>query len=70
LKIINEWHIATATNGNEINVQIIPLKRQQSTLNGFKWVEVGKKSFYNLVKKLNLILMVEVFIHHQTSCID
>jgi len=43
LKIINEWHIATATNGNEINVQIIPLKRQQSTLNGFKWVEVGKK---------------------------
>ncbi|AWA48134.1 MULTISPECIES: transposase [Acinetobacter] len=43
MKIINEWHIATATNGNEINVQIIPLKRQQSTLNGFKWVEVGKK---------------------------
>lgn len=43
LKIINEWHVAKASNGNEICVQIIPLKRQQNTLNGFKWVEVGKK---------------------------
>ncbi len=43
LKIINEWHIAKASNGNEICVQIIPLKRQQNTLDGFKWVEVGKK---------------------------
>ncbi len=43
LKIINEWHVAKASNGNEICVQIIPLKRQQNTLDGFKWVEVGKK---------------------------
>ena len=43
LNIINEWHLAKACNGNEISVKIIPVKRQQSTLNGFKWVEVGKK---------------------------
>ncbi|MCU4581152.1 transposase [Acinetobacter gyllenbergii] len=43
LKIINEWRVAKACNGNEICVQIIPLKRQQNTLEGFKWVEVGKK---------------------------
>ena len=43
LKIINEWHVAKASNGNEICVQIIPLKRQQNTLDGFKLVEVGKK---------------------------
>ncbi|ESK53992.1 hypothetical protein [Acinetobacter tjernbergiae] len=43
LKIINEWHIAKASNGNEISVQIIPIKRQQNTMTGFKWVEVGKK---------------------------
>ncbi|ENW96212.1 transposase [Acinetobacter sp. 2JN-4] len=43
MNIISEWHVATAINGNEISVQIIPLKRQQSTMDGFKWVEVGKK---------------------------
>ena len=43
LKIINEWHIVKASNGKEICVQIIPLKRQKNTLKGFKWVEVGKK---------------------------
>ncbi|WP_436897656.1 transposase [Acinetobacter gyllenbergii] len=43
VKIINEWRVAKASNGNEICVQIIPIKRQQSTLEGFKWVEVGKK---------------------------
>ncbi|WP_087545208.1 transposase [Acinetobacter sp. WCHA29] len=43
LKIINEWRVAKASNGNEICVQIIPMKRQQNTLDGFKWVEVGKK---------------------------
>jgi hypothetical protein len=42
LKIINEWRVAKASNGNEICVQII-MKRQQNTLDGFKWVEVGKK---------------------------
>ncbi|ENW80972.1 hypothetical protein F909_02263 [Acinetobacter sp. ANC 3929] len=43
LKIISEWRVAKASNGNEICVKIIPLKRQQNTLKGFKWVEVGKK---------------------------
>lgn len=43
MNIISKWHIATATDGNEISVQIIPLKRRQSTMDGFKWVEVGKK---------------------------
>ena len=43
LKIINDWRVAKASNGNEICVKIIPLKRQQNTLNGSKWVEVGKK---------------------------
>ncbi|MBJ8482645.1 transposase [Acinetobacter vivianii] len=47
LKTINEWHVAKASNGNEICVQIIPLKRQQNTLEGFKWVEVGKKILLN-----------------------
>ncbi|MGL5404334.1 MAG: transposase, partial [Acinetobacter sp.] len=36
LKIINEWRVAKTSNGNEICVQIIPLKRQQNTLDGFK----------------------------------
>ncbi|MCO8095314.1 transposase [Acinetobacter lwoffii] len=39
---INEWHIATATDGNEINVKLVPLKRKQNTMDGFIWVEVGK----------------------------
>lgn len=43
LKVISEWHVAKARNGNEICVRIIPVKRQQSTMAGFKWVEVGKK---------------------------
>lgn len=42
LKKINEWHIATAADGNEINVKLIPLKRKQNTMEGFIWVEVGQ----------------------------
>jgi len=42
LKILNEWHLATARNGNQINVKIIPLKRQQNSMTGTLWVEVGK----------------------------
>ena len=42
LKKINEWHVATAADGNEINVKLVPLKRKQSTQDGFIWVEVGK----------------------------
>lgn len=43
VNIVNGWHIATAINGNEINVRIIPLKRKQNSPNGSQWVEVGKK---------------------------
>ena len=43
VNIVNEWHIATAVNGNEINVRIIPHVRKQNSLDGYRWVEVGKK---------------------------
>nr|WP_081408516.1 transposase [Acinetobacter sp. NCu2D-2] len=41
LKILNQWYTATAVNGCEINVKVVPLKRKQSTLDGFIWVDVG-----------------------------
>ncbi|WP_312104584.1 transposase [Acinetobacter venetianus] len=56
VKIINEWRIAKAVNGNEISVQIIPLKRQQNTLEGFKWVEVGKKVLLESGKEIDFNL--------------
>ena len=56
LKIINEWRIAKASNGKEIYVQIIPLKRQQNTLKGFKWVEVGKKILLDSGQEIDLNL--------------
>ena len=43
VNIVNEWHIATAVNGNEINVRIVPHVRKQNSLDGYRWVEVGKK---------------------------
>ena len=68
MNILNEWHTATAVNGGEINVKLVPLKRKQNTQDGFIWVEVGKmiqlqtgeeilfnidgKSFYTGVNKL------------------
>ncbi|MDQ1207511.1 hypothetical protein QE380_000434 [Acinetobacter baylyi] len=39
---LNEWRIATSTNGHEIQVKVIPLKRIQNALTGKTWVEVGK----------------------------
>ncbi|ANF81684.1 transposase [Acinetobacter sp. NCu2D-2] len=41
MKILNQWYTATAVNGCEINVKVVPLKRKQSTLDGFIWVDVG-----------------------------
>ena len=35
--------IAKSVNGDEILVSLIPSKKMQSTREGFKWVEVGKK---------------------------
>lgn len=38
---LNTWRVATAVNGSEINVKLVPLKRQQNTNHGLIWVEVG-----------------------------
>lgn len=35
--------IAKSVNGREILVSLVPSKKMQSTRDGFKWVEVGKK---------------------------
>lgn len=35
--------IAVSANGTQLSVQLIPLKRKQNTIDGFIWVEVGKK---------------------------
>lgn len=42
LKNLNESCIATAVNGGEISVKLIPLQRKQSTPNGFIMVDVGQ----------------------------
>ncbi|WP_081103718.1 transposase [Acinetobacter venetianus] len=43
LKDFEDWQTARTCNGDEIKVKVIPLKRKQSSANGFIWVEVGKK---------------------------
>ena len=35
--------VAKSVNGSEIIVSLVPSKKMQSTREGFKWVEVGKK---------------------------
>ena len=40
---LNGWITATAVNGDEIRVKIVPLERQQRNPSGMSWVEVGKK---------------------------
>lgn len=40
-KIISK--IAVSANGTQLSVNLIPLKRKQNTVDGFIWVEVGKK---------------------------
>ncbi|AOA59598.1 transposase [Acinetobacter larvae] len=42
MKILSEWHLATANNGKQINVKVVPLKRKQNSMQGGTWVEVGK----------------------------
>lgn len=34
--------MATAVNGGQINVKLVPLQRQQNTPKGMIWVEVGQ----------------------------
>lgn len=41
MKILNEWYTATSVNGGQIDVKLVALKRKQSTLEGFIWVDVG-----------------------------
>lgn len=42
LKNLNIWSIATAINGCEIQVKVVPMQRQQNTINGMIMVNVGK----------------------------
>lgn len=42
MEVLNQWRTAIAVNGDQIKVKLIPLKRQQSTNDGFIWVEVGQ----------------------------
>ncbi|OTG82621.1 transposase [Acinetobacter sp. ANC 5054] len=42
MKNLNESFVATAVNGGQINVKLVPLQRQQSTPNGFIMVDVGQ----------------------------
>ena len=42
MKKLNEWHIASQSNGGQINVKLVPMQRQQNTPNGFVWVDVGQ----------------------------
>ncbi|CAM4280360.1 transposase [Acinetobacter pragensis] len=43
MNLLNGWTIATAVNGDEIRVKIVPLKRKQRNVDGMSWVEVGKQ---------------------------
>ncbi|KAF1020415.1 transposase [Acinetobacter sp.] len=43
MNLLNGWTIATAKNGDQIQVKIIPLKRIQNNIDGMSWVEVGKQ---------------------------
>ncbi|MCL6232885.1 MULTISPECIES: transposase [Acinetobacter] len=42
MNILNTWQTAKAVNGDEINVKLVPLKRQQNTNAGLIWVDVGQ----------------------------
>lgn len=44
--------VAKSVNGSEIIVSLVPSKKMQSTREGFKWVEVGKKVLLQSVLKL------------------
>ncbi|QSG83619.1 transposase [Acinetobacter indicus] len=42
LNNVENWQLATAVNGQEIFVKVMPLKKKQRSSQGFIWVEVGK----------------------------
>ena len=42
MKNLNTWSVATAINGREIQVKVVPMQRQQNTINGMIMVNVGK----------------------------
>ena len=54
MNISNGWTTASATNGDEIRVNIIPLKKIQSNLNGKTLVEVAKQVVLESGQKLTL----------------
>jgi hypothetical protein len=41
LKNLNTWSVATAINGREIQVKVVPMLRKQNTINGMIMVDVG-----------------------------
>lgn len=41
LKNLNTWSVATAINGREIQVKVVPMQRPQNTMNGMILVDVG-----------------------------
>ena len=53
VNIVNEWQIATAVNGNEINVRIVPHVRKQTRLMVIVGLRLERKFSFKLVKKLS-----------------
>lgn len=54
MNISNGWTTASAVNGDVIRVNIIPLKKIQSNLNGKTLVEVTKQVVLESGQKLTL----------------
>jgi hypothetical protein len=48
--------VAKSSNGHEINVQIIPLKRKQNVSGGQMWVIVGNKILLESGKEIEFNL--------------
>jgi hypothetical protein len=70
VNILEEWRIATATNGNEISVKIIPLKRRQNQAYGHIWVEVGMRVQLQSGQKIELNLDGKSFIQNSINYIE
>ncbi|ALH95705.1 hypothetical protein [Acinetobacter equi] len=43
MNISNGWMNASAVNGDQIRVKVIPFMRQQNNMLGITWVEVSKQ---------------------------
>lgn len=56
MNISNGLTTAAAINGDVIRVNIIPLNKIQSTMNGHTWVEVAKQVELESGKKIELNL--------------